>query len=162
MKNNAIQSAKDRISIEVFKRYPALVCRMEEDPEDPTVLQVTLYGVADDQLASVRESVWTVIESVGDVDGVDFVPSVVRLSDTMAYYPNFMPKDLNEVLVGLTSWGLEQEWNKTKTTGYRLSRIGCDAVDLTRFTCQVKTNPDLCQGDVNGTKESIAAWLRPA
>lgn len=157
MKNNAIQSAKDRITIEVFNRYPTLFCRMEEDPEDPTVLQVTLYGVADGQLASARESLWAIIESVGDVDGVDFVPSVVRLSDTKSYYPDFMPKDLDEMFVGLTSWGLELEWNKTKTTGYRLSRIGCDEVDLTRIACQVKTNPDLYRGNVNGTEESIAA-----
>ena len=62
------------------------------DPEDDGIEYVTVYGIPDAEVLGARDRLWDAICSLeGEIDTNPFIPSIVSLSDTKAFYPDFLP-----------------------------------------------------------------------
>ncbi len=90
----------DSLRMAVERLFPANHIMFLTDPEDEGVVYVRVYGIPDAEVRDARGRLWDAIDGLeGEVDTNPFIPSIVSLSDTAAFYPEFLPDPPEEMSV---------------------------------------------------------------
>lgn len=117
-----IEEVKQQIGNAVCTDFPNLHSRIEPDLEDGTVFKVRVYGVADECYSDVHARIQEIILGVEHCDGYDFVPSVIRMSDTRMLFPSMVPCDLSNITDSVSAYEWDRErsyspvWNVSRVT----------------------------------------------
>lgn len=76
----------------VRRNFPGSHVTIMRDPEDDCVAYIRVYGIPDASVKQRKAELRSLIRSLdGVIDVTPFIPSIVSLSDTKAFYPNFLP-----------------------------------------------------------------------
>ncbi len=60
------------------------------DPDDESIVYVRIYGIADDKAYAAHDQVWDLIDSLGPIEDVEFVPSIISMTNTRLYHPELL------------------------------------------------------------------------
>ncbi len=86
-----LDEAKTELAKELAVIYPGHHVAFSVDPDDNGIVYVRVYGVQDDEVNNSKKRVWDEIDSLGLVDNVEFIPSIVSLTNTSHYHPELLP-----------------------------------------------------------------------
>ena len=86
-----LNDAKTELAKRLADVYPGHHVGFSFDPDDDGIVYVRIYGVPDDEVNNSKCLVWNVIDALGAVDNVEFVPSIISMTNTSLYHPEFMP-----------------------------------------------------------------------
>ena len=85
----------DEAKTELAKRlagiYPGHHVGFSFDPDDDGIVYVRVYGVPDGEVNNSKSLVWDLVDALGTVDNVEFVPSIISMTNTSHYHQEFMP-----------------------------------------------------------------------
>lgn len=82
-------------TIEIAKNlediFPGCHVEFPYDSDDSGVVYVRVYGVPDTEVNASKTHVWEVIDKLGVVEGVEFVPSIISMTNTRQYHSGYLP-----------------------------------------------------------------------
>ena len=85
------KDAKIEIAKNLEDRFPGYHVEFSFDSDDKGVVYVRVYGVPDTEVNVSKLHVWEVIDKLGEVEGVEFVPSIISMTNTRQYHSEFLP-----------------------------------------------------------------------
>ncbi len=85
-----LDEAKTELAKKLAAIYPGHRIVFSFDPDDDGIVYVRVYGVLDDDVNDSKSRVWDVIDSLGSVDSVEFIPSIVSMTNTSRYHPELL------------------------------------------------------------------------
>ena len=85
------ENAKTAIEAKIKVAYPNSRFAFQCDSEDDGIVYVRIFGVPDNQVAEHKSLVWDIIDSIGEVDEICFIPSIISMSNTLAHHREFLP-----------------------------------------------------------------------
>ena len=87
-----VEDAKTKLKRDIFSAFPdCLHVDFSFDPEDEGIIYVCIYGIPDDETYAAHNKACRVIDALGFIDGVEFVPSIISMTNTKRYHSELLP-----------------------------------------------------------------------
>ncbi len=85
-----LNDAKVELVKNVSEVFPGHHVDFSFDSDDEGIVYVRVYGIPDDNVNDSKRLVWDVIDALEAVDGVEFVPSIISMTNTRLYHAKFL------------------------------------------------------------------------
>ena len=87
-----VEDAKTKLKRDIFSAFPdCLHVDFSFDPEDKGIIYVCIYGIPDDKTYAAHNTACKAIDALGFIDDVEFVPSIISMTNTRLYHSELLP-----------------------------------------------------------------------